>query len=122
MEAAMLESFWYNGWQYFQQGRRCGKPGCGCAEGEVHGPYWYRRRKSGQREYIGRELDRRLRQAVELRDSFIETLAHHVAVMHINIELLDSVMRGERELSLEDQHRLEVLGYPMLMPWEGGRD
>ncbi len=23
------------------QGRRCGKPGCHCAEGELHGPYVY---------------------------------------------------------------------------------
>jgi len=23
------------------QGRRCGKPGCRCAEGEAHGPYRY---------------------------------------------------------------------------------
>ena len=23
------------------QGRRCGKPGCRCAEGELHGPYTY---------------------------------------------------------------------------------
>jgi hypothetical protein len=24
------------------QWRKCGKPGCRCARGQLHGPYWYR--------------------------------------------------------------------------------
>lgn len=26
---------------YRQQRVKCGKPGCKCAKGELHGPYWY---------------------------------------------------------------------------------
>jgi hypothetical protein len=28
--------------RYVQESTRCGKPTCKCAEGELHGPYWYR--------------------------------------------------------------------------------
>ena len=115
----MADSFWYNGWQYFHQGRRCGREGCKCLAGELHGPYWYRRRKSSYREYVGRELDRRLLDAVGLRDSFRETLQYHIDVMEEQIALLQAVISGERELDTADRLRLESLGYPMLLPWRG---
>ncbi len=30
--------------------RRCGKPSCRCARGELHGPYYYRRWREGGRQ------------------------------------------------------------------------
>lgn len=115
----MAESFWYNGWQYFAQGRRCGREGCACAAGEPHGPYWYRRRKSGAREYVGRELDRRLCQAVELRDGLAPALAAHVVQLQADSALLEAVMEGTRPLQLADKQRLDELGYAMLIPATG---
>ena len=39
--------------------KRCGKPNCRCARGELHGPYYYRRWRDGDRrqrkEYVARE-------------------------------------------------------------------
>ena len=39
---------------------RCGKEGCKCAEGELHGPYWYGYYRSARigrvvKKYIGKE-------------------------------------------------------------------
>ena len=42
--------------------KRCGKPGCRCGRGELHGPYWSRRWREGgrqRREYVSSaEVDR----------------------------------------------------------------
>ena len=35
-----------------RQMRRCGKPGCRCAEGELHGPYTYLSVQMGQRSRL----------------------------------------------------------------------
>jgi hypothetical protein len=29
----------------------CGKAGCRCARGELHGPYWYRKWREGRRQW-----------------------------------------------------------------------
>jgi hypothetical protein len=50
--------------------RRCGKPGCHCASGTLHGPYWYRRwRESGRqrRQYVPRDQVNAVRVAIEQR-------------------------------------------------------
>ncbi len=38
---------------------KCGKKGCKCASGKLHGPYWYAYRWNGKKvvsEYIGKTL------------------------------------------------------------------
>jgi hypothetical protein len=43
---------------------RCGKKNCHCAEGKLHGPYWYAYRTEGGRtksEYVGKKLPRGVR-------------------------------------------------------------
>jgi hypothetical protein len=38
---------------------RCGKKGCRCSRGEMHGPYWYAYWTEGRKtrsEYVGKEL------------------------------------------------------------------
>lgn len=45
---------------------RCGKKGCKCAEGELHGPYWYAYWTEGGRtksEYVGKNLPRGVRRS-----------------------------------------------------------
>jgi hypothetical protein len=40
---------------------RCGKKGCKCAEGRLHGPYWYAYWTEGGRtrsQYVGKKLPR----------------------------------------------------------------
>jgi len=51
------ERFELEGVTYYQQGRKCGKAGCRCTQGKLHGPYWYAREQaSGKVQYLGKEL------------------------------------------------------------------
>lgn len=46
---------------YQQEMVRCGKKGCRCAEGQLHGPYWYAYWSEGGRvrsQYVGKRLPR----------------------------------------------------------------
>ncbi len=110
---------WYNGWHYQQQRRTCGKPGCYCAQGELHGPYWYCRTAGGKWEYIGRKLPAALQQEIELRDGLAPALAAHIAQLQADSALLDAVIQGSRPLQLADKQRLDELGYAMLIPAAG---
>lgn len=44
---------------YRQQWVKCGKPGCKCAQGKLHGPYWYAywwENGKTRSKYIGKSL------------------------------------------------------------------
>lgn len=41
---------------YYSEHRKCGRPGCKCAGGDLHGPYWYARDANGDITYIGKTL------------------------------------------------------------------
>jgi hypothetical protein len=74
------------------QRRRCGKPGCRCARGELHGPYVFLtvRRTTGRRLlYIPAALASAVRRRVTLTTRIEMTLAQ---ISAINLELL---ARGE---------------------------
>jgi hypothetical protein len=74
------------------QGRRCGKPGCRCAAGELHGPYVYLAvRSSGQTRllYIPAELAEEVARRVAMTAHLESVLAE---ISAINLELL---ARGE---------------------------
>jgi len=74
------------------QRRRCGKPGCRCARGELHGPYVFLtvRRGTGRRLlYIPAALAAAVRRRVTLTARIEATLAE---ISAINLELLT---RGE---------------------------
>ena len=74
------------------QRRRCGKPGCRCARGELHGPYGFLtvRRSTGRRLlYIPAALASAVRRRVTLTTRIERTL---VQISAINLELLG---RGE---------------------------
>jgi hypothetical protein len=47
---------------YRLQGVRCGKEGCKCAAGELHGPYWYAYwsvQGKTKSQYVGKKLPHR---------------------------------------------------------------
>jgi hypothetical protein len=49
---------------YQLEGVRCGKKNCHCAEGRLHGPYWYAYWTEGGRtksQYVGKKLPRSVR-------------------------------------------------------------
>lgn len=74
------------------QTRRCGKPGCRCAEGDPHGPYVYLSVRTGARTgllYLPAAAAATVRRRVALTGRIEQALA---AISAINLELLT---RGE---------------------------
>ncbi len=74
------------------QRRRCGKPGCRCARGELHGPYVFlsvRRRPGRRLLYVPAALAAAVRRRVTFTARITATLAE---ISAINLELLS---RGE---------------------------
>ena len=70
------------------QMRRCGKEGCRCAQGELHGPYVYLsvgRGADRRLVYIPANLAEAVRRQVALTEQIEATLA---AISTINLELL----------------------------------
>jgi hypothetical protein len=70
------------------QRRRCGKPGCRCTRGELHGPYTYLAvRNSGRNRlvYIPNELAETVRTRVAMTTRIDAALAE---ISAINLELL----------------------------------
>ena len=70
------------------QRRRCGKEGCRCARGELHGPYLYLSLRAGGRTrmlYVPAELADEARQAVTASAEAQTALAE---ISAINLELL----------------------------------
>jgi len=77
-----------------EQTRRCGKPGCRCAEGEPHGPYAYFAPRAGGRgrmRYVPSSLVTAVRARVAQGERVEMVLAE---ISAINAELL-----ARRELS-----------------------
>lgn len=72
-----------------EQSRRCGKPGCRCAGGDLHGPYVYLsvRGAAGRRSllYVPQALTGLVRRRVALTESVQQLLAE---VSAVNLELL----------------------------------
>jgi hypothetical protein len=70
------------------QMRRCGKEGCRCAQGELHGPYVYLsvgRGTDRRLVYIPADLAEAVRRHIALTEQIEATLA---AISTINLELL----------------------------------
>lgn len=72
-----------------EQSRRCGKPGCRCAGGQLHGPYLYLSvaKATGRRSllYVPETLAGLVRQRVALTASVQQLLGD---ISAINLELL----------------------------------
>jgi hypothetical protein len=70
------------------QSRRCGKPGCRCAEGEEHGPYTYLSPRVGgvaRLRYVPAALLNVVRRRVKQTEVFESVIAE---ISAINVELL----------------------------------
>jgi hypothetical protein len=72
-----------------EQGRRCGKAGCRCARGELHGPYVYlavgRGPALSRLVYVPSSLEEEVRSRVELTAAAEAALEE---ISAINLELL----------------------------------
>jgi hypothetical protein len=72
-----------------EQGRRCGKAGCRCARGELHGPYLYlavgRGPALSRMVYVPSSLEEKVRSRIELTAAAEAALEE---ISAINLELL----------------------------------
>ena len=71
-----------------EQRRRCGKEGCRCMRGELHGPYQYLSLRVGRRTrmlYVPAELADQVRQGITANTEVQAALA---AISAINLELV----------------------------------
>jgi len=67
------------------QSRRCGKPGCRCAEGEEHGPYTYLSARVGgvaRLRYVPQALLNVVRRRVKQTQVFEAVIAEISAINH----------------------------------------
>ena len=110
-----MDSFYDNGWLYSRQWRSCGKVTCRCAQGELHGPYWYKREAAGGKAiYVGRAIDPALFAVMEQRQAYQPAIEAHIAQLAADQRLLQDLIEGQ-PLNLAERHRLEQLGYGHLV-------
>lgn len=105
------EKFVLEGWTYYQEERRCGKPSCKtCQEVGAHFGYWWRRKKGSKREYIGRELPEEVNQLRTRLEATTATIESHISMLFNDIQLLQK-LRNRQPLIKEEKFRLAELGY-----------
>lgn len=114
------DSFSLDGWTYYYQTRKCGKDGCKCAAGAPHGPYWYRRnRRSGDVEYVGKELPDGVGEA------HFALSTQRAEIMATRRQLLDQAQALERlingdALTLAEKAIVHELGFGNCLVHYGG--
>lgn len=105
------ERFELEGQVYYQQGRRCGKPHCHCAEGELHGPYWYRRDSgTGKVAYLGRQLPSEVQAARAARDRMWVEVRMVLDAQRKRADALARLLESQ-PLSARDREVIQDLGF-----------
>lgn len=106
-----MDRFELEGQTYYQQGRKCGKPSCKCAQGQLHGPYWYRRDQiSGKVRYIGRDLPAEIAAAPAAHDNMLSMMVQERRRL---INQADALARliGNKPLRDGDRVTVTALGF-----------
>ncbi len=107
----MEDRFFLEGANYYQQGRKCGKPACKCATGELHGPYWYARDiDNGQVKYLGRELPAEVLTAREAFNRLLPEISRRRRELLKQYDALGRLAKGEKLWS-EDRAIISLLGF-----------
>ena len=117
----MEDRFFLEGANYYQQSRKCGKPTCKCATGELHGPYWYARDiESGQVKYLGRELPTEILAARMACDRLLPEMTKRRRELLRQYDALGRLMKGEK-LWTEDRAIISLLGFGEALVSNGGQ-
>ena len=104
------DRFTLEGFTYYQQGRKCGRPGCKCAKGELHGPYWYKRNlESCKVSYLGRDLPQEIAAARGWHDLLAGDMRRARLALAEAFDAVGRLLRGEA-LSAGDRCIIEALG------------
>lgn len=105
----MTERFDLQGTTYYQQGRKCSKPTCQCAGGELHGPYWYSR-TDGRVKHIGKKLPKNVTEAKDIFDGRLIMMAQERHSLLRQAEILGRLIKRQA-LQPGDRDALVVMGY-----------
>lgn len=106
-----MDRFELEGVTYYQQGRKCSKPGCKCSDGKLHGPYWYsRNHTTGKVKYLGRELPEALGAARAAHDTLLPDMSTDRRALIRQADALARLIRN-RPLIEGDRDIITALGY-----------
>lgn len=105
------ETFDLEGAAYYAEGRKCGKAGCRCQEGELHGPYWYKRDQvDGKVTYLGKTLPDQVAQARQNLWTFEPAIKTTGLRLAAQAEALGK-LASRRALTAEDRRHIADLGF-----------
>lgn len=116
-----LDRFTLEGQTYYQQGRKCGRAGCKCQQGELHGPYWYTRNTdTGRVQYIGKDLPPAITTARTAHDRLLSAMVKERRRLAGMFDALSRLIRND-PLSEADRRAIESLGLGAALVSEPGR-
>lgn len=105
-----LDRFTLEGQAYYQQGRKCGREGCKCQQGDLHGPYWYTRNTdSGKVAYIGKDLPPAIAGARYAHDLLLPDMVRERRRLAGLFDAVSRLIRND-PLSDADRRAVESLG------------
>lgn len=110
-----MQSFDIEGITYFQQGRKCNKPGCGCSSGALHGPYWFSRIKAtGQVSYIGRHLSEDVIKTREIRGDYMQAMLNELNQARAQVLAMKHLIAGDA-LSEDEYKIIRLMGFEYVL-------
>ena len=105
------ETFDLEGVAYYAEGRKCGKAGCRCQEGDLHGPYWYKRTQvDGKVTYLGKTLPPDLAVARQRLGFFVGEVEKTRRRLLAQAEALRR-LQTRQHLTAEDRAAIRDLGF-----------
>ena len=105
------ETFDLEGVTYYAEGRKCGKAGCRCQSGDLHGPYYYRRdQATGKVTYLGKVLPNQVDEARRRLAYFSRDLEVARRRLLAQAEALGRLYH-RRPLTAEDRAAIRDLGF-----------
>lgn len=120
------DSFVLQGSTYYAEQRTCGKPDCKCANGDLHGPYWYSRSQLGTVKYLGKTLPDDLLQARAKRallETAIEEQQKKIAdeIGHLR-KIHDALyrLRYNQDLTADQRKIVKLMGFGDCLVPPGG--
>ena len=88
--------------QVYQRYRKCGKPNCKCAKGELHGPFlWIYQKKKGQKIVSTTVADGKASEAKEMSARYEELLRLRQQIRESDQKLNELLNEYETELERE---------------------
>lgn len=105
------ETFDLEGVTYYAEGRKCGKAGCRCQSGDLHGPYWYKRDQvDGKVTYLGKTLPDDLAVARQRLGFFVGEVEKTRRRLLAQAEALRR-LQTRQHLTAEDRAAIRDLGF-----------